>query len=321
MTETVSSPDYSRLIDAETWAFIKRTEQYYPPDTVDLSIERQREIYDGMCREFYRGYPAGVVSEDATIDKDGYTVGLRSYKNTNQLNTSAAIVVYFHGGGFVVGSLESHDDICAEICSATRFRVVAVDYRLSPEHTHPVAFQDALIAVLSIARENPQPLVLCGDSAGGNLAAAVSHAVRGKSINLAGQLLIYPTLGGEITKGSYVEHANAPMLTTLDVKYYLELRRGKMNIESDFNFAPLLDNNFSELPPTVVFSAECDPLCDDSEQYANALVAAGGRACCIKEAGMVHGYLRARSTVTRAHDSFTRILDKLAMLGHQEWSA
>ena len=259
MTETVFRPDYSSLIDAETWAFIKRTEQYYPPDTVGLSIERQREIYDGMCREFYRGYPAGVVSEDATIESDGYAVVLRSYKNTNQLKKSAAIVVYFHGGGFVVGGLESHDDICAEICSTTGFQVVAVDYRLSPEHTHPAAFQDALIAVLSIAGENPQPLVLCGDSAGGNLAAAVSHAVRGKSVNLAGQLLIYPTLGGEITKGSYVKHANAPMLTTLDVKYYLEIRRGKTNIESDFTFAPLLDSNFSELPPRLCLALNVIP--------------------------------------------------------------
>ena len=123
-------------------------------------------------------------------------------------------MVYLHGGGFVVGGLHSHDDVCAEIRSRTGLAVVSVDYRLSPEHQHPAAFEDAC-SVVSVL---PGPLVLVGDSAGGNLAAAAAHARRDPRI--LGQVLIYPGLGGDRQAGSYVTHANSPMLTTADLDFY-----------------------------------------------------------------------------------------------------
>ncbi len=316
--------NYHTLIDAQTWRFIEKTGEWFPPDAVDLSVERQREIYNAMCREFYQGHAPGIVSSDRVISaraaddgRDAYPVPLRRYCSSSPDNT--AVVVYLHGGGFVVGGLDSHDDVCSEICQSSGFDVYSVDYRLSPEHVHPAAFNDALMAVETIAAERSLPIVLCGDSAGANLAAAVAHDVRGRKIEVAGQLLIYPGLGGDMTNGSYVSHAHAPMLTTRDVLFYATVRTANEPVLHDPTYAPLQDTDFTNLPPTVIVSAECDPLSDDGRDYRDAIIGAGGQAVWINEKGLVHGYLRARSSVARARQSFDRILQGIAMLGHRQW--
>jgi acetyl esterase len=227
--------------------------------------------------------------------------------------------VYFHGGGFVVGGLHSHDDVCAEICHATGFPVTAVDYRLCPEHRHPAAFDDAVAGVNKVWQASQAPIVLCGDSAGGNLAAAVSHHLRGESVDLAGQVLIYPGLGGDTSTGSYVQHANAPMLSTEEVEYYSTLRVHPAQDKTDATLAPLCDTNFASLPPTLIFSAECDPLSDDGRHYRDRILQAGGKAAWFNENGLVHGYLRARNTVTRAAASFQRIVASVSLLGARQW--
>ncbi|WP_343080253.1 alpha/beta hydrolase [Ostreiculturibacter nitratireducens] len=302
--------DYEALIDEETWAFIRLTESYYPPETATYPVSRQREIYDRLCRAFHRGYPPGLRVEDQAFAG----VPCRVY------GEGPATVVYLHGGGFVVGGLESHDDVCADIADRTGYRVVSVDYRLAPEHRHPAAFDDALAATRSVAAEFGGPVVLAGDSAGGTLAATVSHAARSEDLGIAGQVLIYPALGGDMDKGSYLTHADAPLLTRDDMLYYMAIRHedGKAP-RSDPTAAPLSDTDFSALPPTFIVTAECDPLCDDGRDYRDRIVAEGGRAHCVDERGLVHGYLRARRTVGRARESFGRICDAIAALGRGEW--
>ena len=303
-------PDYQTLIDAPTWAFIAQSAVGYPADGTGLTIADQRRIYDAMCVRFHRGYPAGVTAQDSRLGG----VPVRIYAGTD------ATVVYFHGGGFVVGGLESHDDICAEICAATGFRVVSVDYRLVPEHPHPAAFDDALSATRAIAKRFGGPLVLVGDSAGGNLAAAVTQAAgRSGALGIAGQVLIYPGLGGDPDRGSYLDHAAAPMLNRVDVLYYSAMRHEGAAPVRDATSAPLQDSDFARLPPTVTFAAECDPLADDARDYAATLIAAGSRSVCVEERGLVHGYLRARATVPRAAASFGRIIDAVAALGRGEF--
>lgn len=290
--------DYQTLIDAQTWAFIDTTNAAYPPDTASLTISDQRAIYDRMCRLFHRGYPPGLSAYDETIAG----VPCRVYAG------AAPTVIYVHGGGYVVGGLHSHDDICAEICQRTGLRVIAVDYRLSPEHLHPAAFDDVCAVIQSVAG----PLVLAGDSAGGNLAAAASHALRGSATQILGQVLIYPGLGGDVNKGSYLTHAQAPMLSRDDVLFYKDIRHGGPPPENDPTVHPLHDHDFAGLPPTLAISAECDPLADDARDYAARINAAGGRAEWVNETGLVHGYLRARSTVPRAATSFTRIVTAIS---------
>ncbi|MBB6468295.1 acetyl esterase [Aminobacter lissarensis] len=309
--------DYTKLIDAETWAFIERTNSYYPPDTIDYTIAQQREIYDRMCGEFFAGYPEGVSAETTAIVAPGRDVPIRVYRLAGK--APEAVVVYFHGGGFILGGLESHDDVCAELCGRTGYEVVSVDYRLAPEHKHPAAFDDAMAAFEWAVARYSQPIMLAGDSAGGNIAAAVSHATRGHARRPVGQLLVYPGLGGDRSQGSYVSHAEAPMLTIRDLEFYKHIRSGGEDRTGDITLSPLADADFANLPPTVVITAECDPLSSDGEAYGERIVAAGGKAFWFEEPGLVHGYLRARHTVTRARQSFTRIADAAAVLGRGEW--
>jgi acetyl esterase len=126
--------DYETIMDGQTRAFIDASAAAYPPETASLSIAQQRAIYDRMCRSFHRGYPAEVTALDQLIAG----VPCRVFDG------GQPAVVYLHGGGFVVGGLESHDDICAEIRARTGLRVVLVDYRLSPENPHPAAFDDCI---------------------------------------------------------------------------------------------------------------------------------------------------------------------------------
>ena len=309
--------DYAKLIDAETWAFIERTNAYYPPDTIDYTITQQREIYDRMCREFFAGYPKGVLAETTVVATPTHDIPIRIYRLTGK--QPGAVVVYFHGGGFIVGGLDSHDDVCAELCERTGYDVVSVDYRLAPEHRHPAAFDDAMRAFQWATGSYDLPIVLAGDSAGGNLAAAVSHATRGHMRKPIGQVLIYPGLGGDQSRGSYVKHAEAPMLTMRDLHFYKDIRTGGEDRTGDITMTPLADGDFANLPPTVIITAECDPLSSDGEAYGERIVAAEGKAFWYEEPGLVHGYLRARHTVGRARESFSRIVSAVAVLGRGEW--
>ena len=310
--------DYAKLIDAETWAFIEKTNSYYPPDTVDYPIAEQRSIYERMCSEFFAGYPDDATAETLAITTPSHTIPIRIYRRS--MPDAAATILYFHGGGFILGGLDSHDDVCAELCQRTGYEVVSVDYRLAPEHKHPAAFDDAMSAFeWAASSSHARPIVLCGDSAGGNLAAAVSHATRGHQRQPIGQVLIYPGLGGDQSKGSYVEHAEAPLLTMRDLAFYKDIRTGGRDVSGDITYIPMADADFSNLPPTVIVTAECDPLSSDGEAYGSRVVAAGGKAWWFEEPGLVHGYLRARHMVGRARTSFSRIVDAASALGKGEW--
>lgn len=303
----MSQPDYATLIDAPTWAFIRETEGWYPPETATFSIDEQRAIYNRMCRAFHNGYPDGIAASDLRIAD----VPVRRYDCAAPIG----IIVYFHGGGFVVGGLDSHDDVCAEICANTGCTVVSVDYRLSPEHLHPTAYGDCLAVTRAMLATAPGPLLLAGDSAGGNLAAAVSASLRGATPAIAGQVLIYPGLGGDLNAGSYLTHAHAPMLTRDDVLFYAGVRFAKGERPGHSPTAnPLEAVDFSGLPPTLAISAACDPLADDARDYCARITAAGGVALWRDEPGLVHGYLRARHRVPRAGASFAHICATLSAM-------
>ncbi len=296
--------DYQSLIDAPTWAFIRRTEACYPTDAANRSIAEQRVIYDAMARAFHRGYPPGITARDET------TAGVPCRIYQGRLPT----VIYLHGGGFIMGGLHSHDDICAEICARTGFRVVSVGYRLAPEHLHPAAYEDALAVARAIAASGPYLLV--GDSAGGALAASVAQGLRHHDARALGLVLIYAGLGGNPDQGSYLTHANAPMLTRDDVRFYGKVRHKDGVAPTDDPTAYALhDTDFGGLPRAAVFSAECDPLADYGREYCARITAAGGQAEWHLEQGLVHGYLRARACVPRAAASFERIITAITTLG------
>ncbi|MGX5803928.1 alpha/beta hydrolase [Bradyrhizobium sp. Arg314] len=311
--DPASRGKYADRLDAELWDYIDRVNSWYPPEIVAAPIAEQRAVYGRMCVAFHQGRPEGVTTSDGLVATATHAIPVRRYRMANRI--AAAVVVYYHGGGFVLGDLDSHDDICAEICAGTGFEVVSADYRLAPEHVHPASFDDALAVFEWIAATSALPIILCGESAGGNLAAAVAHTMRHHSRHAVGQMLIYPGLGGDESRGSYIEHAEAPLLTVADIEFYRRVRSAPGQSADDPTFSPLRDHDFSDLPATIIVTAECDPLSCDGEAYRDRILAAGGRAWWREEPRLVHSFLRARPTVPRAAEAFARIVSDIARLG------
>lgn len=297
------SADYTWL-PADIRDFIARTEAAYPPDAVNFTIAQQRAFYDKLCADFSPPYPPGVSARDETI------AGVPCRRYTPSAPRAGVTALYFHGGGFIVGGLHSHDSICAELSQGAQVVMIAVDYRLVPEHLHPAAYDDCAAVFDAV----PGPKVLVGDSAGGNLAACLSATRPGQ---VAGQVLIYPGLGGDRSLPSYARHVQAPMLTTADVEYYGKMRFDGERVAGDLTSAPLDATDYSDLPPTTIFTAQADPLASDGVEYAARLAEAGVPVELTEEPGMVHGYLRARHMAQGARDSFQRITAALAAMPAQ----
>lgn len=304
--------NYDELLDDDVKAYLARCDATFPPGTTDLDIAEQRRAYDAMCAEFDPGRPEGVTATDEPFGG----VPCRRYEPRE---TAHATVLYCHGGGFRLGGLDSHDSICAEICARTGLRVVAVDYPLAPEHHYPEDFNAVWAAYTAVCEAFPEPVVVAGDSAGGTLGAAISHKGRDVGMRPVGQVLIYPSLGGDRSLPSYVDYADAPQLTASDVAHYTESRTAGAAPDSDPYYAALQDTDYSGLPPTVCITAQCDPLTSDSDLYCNHINQAGGKAIWIDERGLVHGYLRARGMSERARRSFDRICRAISTLSHGAW--
>ncbi|MEM9731944.1 MAG: alpha/beta hydrolase [Pseudomonadota bacterium] len=307
---------YATLLDEEMWAFINQTAHFYADDSVEWSIHMQRAKYDKLCAAFSPPRPASVVSEDAAIECEGRRVELRHYQNTHS-DLPKAHVLFIHGGGFVVGGLQSHDSICADMVAATGLPMTAVDYGLAPEHTHPADTNDSLAAFDHLAAQTDLPIILVGDSAGGNLCAAIAHAKRGKHRQPVGQVLIYPGLGNDVEHGSFVDHAHAPGITQADTRFYKAMRVGRdETLLQSAKCCPLIDDDFSNLSPTRIHTADCDPLKDDGLDYARKMAVAGGDVKIHNWAGLIHGHLRARYMSAKAKACFEAIVEDVALLAY-----
>ena len=294
-------------LDPEVLAFIERTSAHYPEDAATLDAAGQRRVYDAMCAAFDMPIPDGLDIRDGLVPGAGglADIPVRHYRPAEAQPDT--LILYMHGGGFVVGGLHSHHSVCAEICAAAACDLVSVDYRLAPEFTHPAQFDDCLAAFRFFAATYSR-IIVAGDSAGANLSAALCMATLKDENKPVGAVLIYPALGGDqFDLPSYTEMANAPMLTTEDMHLYHRLWHGGPQIKGDVFSAPLCATDFDGHPPTAIFSAAIDPLCDDGAAYAQQLNAAGVEVACHTEDGLVHGYLRARAMSRKAAASFTRI--------------
>ncbi len=292
-------------LDEEVQAFIDYYLNVSNNLSTDTCIEQQRESYEKICREFCYPYPDGISSRDSQINGRHGNIKIRHY-HYEQTEKSETQIIFIHGGGFILGSLDSHDDICAELCAATGFDTVSVDYRLSPEFFHPVHLDDVEDAFLGVSNHRS---IVVGVSAGATLSAALCHRLRASGQLPMGQVLIYPSLGGELFDlDSYRINANAPLLSTDDIHFYRKARCGDKSLPlDDPEFYPLAAKDFRGLPSTIAFSADVDPLRDDAAFYVEQINRAGGNATVYNEAGLVHDYLRARHTSKKAADSFRRI--------------
>lgn len=290
-----------RVTDPEILRFIAETEAAYPAEANSASAQENRRHYDAMCAVFRSPRPEGIIVTDEALAG----VPIRRYRPRG---AAGPFLLYLHGGGYVVGSLDSHDDVCAEIAQATGAELVAVDYRLAPEHLYPAQLDD--VETVWRAESARRPGIVLGDSAGGALSAALCLRMRRKGgpMPLA-QCLIYPGLGGDMSAPSYAENAEAPLLRTADIAHYAGvLTGGDTSLrETDPELSPLRAAGFEGLPPALVVTADVDPLRDDGPAYVDRLAAAGVEASWRNEPQLVHGYLRARHRSTRAGQSFEAI--------------
>ena len=317
---------YMMLADPGIRRFMVETEMFYPPDAVNFTVAEQRAFYERLCAHFRKPRPAGLVVCDQSVPGSGGAIPVRLYQPP--ADEALPVMVYLHGGGYILGSLDSHDDICAGIADRAGIAVVAVDYRLSPEHPFPAAHEDVLAAIdwLIAGRAGAgfdhTRLIVGGDSAGGKFSAAVALKMRDEACPvIRGLVLIYPSLGDDLNHGSYIEHAEAPGLSTRDMRYYRGVHvgpDGHPNHLSKFAW-PLRETNYRDLPPAFLVASEWDPLRDDSFEWAARVEAAGGEAKVRHEQLLPHGFLRARHMSAPAAAAFSAIADAarcLAFTGH-----
>ena len=305
MSTRIPAETYTHLLSAAYWGFINQVNALFPEDFSALSVTEQRAAYNAMLKSLATNYPVNVQTNDQSLNTSQGLIPIRTYQISDQM--AAAQIIYFHGGGFVLGGLDSHHGICADLCAGTGLPLISVDYRLAPEHLFPAALEDALATYQALATQNDLPLIIMGDSAGACLAAHVAHAMRGKERAPVGQVLIYPVLGSDFSLGSYERYALAPMLTTESMQHYWQLWLGTKEIPQHLAGIPLAESDFQGLPNTIVFSAEFDPLVDEASLYCAKIKAADGQATWYHEQGLTHGYLHARHQLASAQASFARI--------------
>ncbi len=295
----MSNPDYKQLLDHNIHAYLAYNASFMPEDP---SLANIRKAYLAFCADIQPALP-DVAFKDARIGG----VVTRRYAG----KAPDALVVYFHGGGFAIGNLESHHAICMEICARTGLDVLAVDYRLAPEHPWPAHFEDALAVVDAM----DEKMILAGDSAGATLAAAVTLKRRD---TIHGHMLIYPWLDVPGEHESFREHAEAPVLTAEALQDFEALRLSGQPRPSTPDYFPLLGDDFNALPPSYISTANCDPLRDEGTLYNTLHMFSGGESVLMEEEGLMHGHLHARHHSSRAMEAFEHICEGLQNLAAWE---
>lgn len=235
-------------------------------------------------------------AENRSIPGPAGPIPVRVYA-AEGLATPAPALVYFHGGGWVIGSLESHDSFCRALANRSGAIVVSVEYRLAPEARYPAAAEDCYAVTRWVADHGAElgvdatRLAIGGDSAGGNLAAAVALMARDrKGPALRHQLLIYPVTDADFETASYRDNADGYLLTRGDMQWFWNHYVPDSRQRRDPYAAPLRAADLAGLPPATVQTAEYDPLRDEGEAYAKRLRAAGVTTTLTRYDGQIHGF-------------------------------
>jgi len=257
---------------------------------------------------------------DLTLPGPGGPIPLRLYRSS--ADAVLPVLVFFHGGGWVVGDIETHDTVCRHLANRAECAVVSVDYRLAPEHKFPAAVEDSFAATLWIADNaaalgvDPARLAVGGDSAGGNLAAAVSLIARDAGApRICYQLLIYPATDAAMRHESIARFAEGYVLTRPTMRWFYEQYLRDPSDAADWRVSPLVAPDLAGLPPALVLTAGYDPLCDEGDAYAARLTAAGVPVQHCRFPGQIHGFA-TNGKIIRAAES---ALDEAAAALKQAW--
>jgi acetyl esterase len=246
--------------------------------------------------------------EDFTLPaRDGHLLPARLYAPSSAV---LPVLLYFHGGGFTVGSINTHDILCRELCRLSGAAVVSLDYRLAPAHQFPTAAEDCWDALVWIAKFatqlgldagiNGARIAVGGDSAGGTLAIQCALRARDAGMALALQLLFYPGCAAHQDTPSHRRFASGFVLDAPAITWFFTHYIRTEADREDWRFAPLLADDFSHLPPAWIGLAECDPLVDEGVQYGDALRAAGVAVDLEIYRGVVHEFIKMGRAIPEA---------------------
>jgi acetyl esterase len=270
------------------------------------NADEARRKYDASTPVFApRTEPLEAV-EELEIPGPAGPIAARLYRPKGGEGTPP-MLVYFHGGGWIFGNLESHDAMCRIVAHEAGCLVAAIHYRLAPEHPFPAGLEDCTAATAWLADNagtlggDPSRLAVGGDSAGGNLAAAVSHIARDKGgPAIAFQWLIYPAVDFTADNESLRVNGDGYLLTRAAIRWTESRYLSNVLERTDPRASPALAADLAGLPPALVQTAEYDPLRDEGKAYAEALAAAGIAVEYRQYDGMIHGFMRMGAVVDRA---------------------
>jgi acetyl esterase len=305
------------MVHPELEPFVRAVREQPAPHPSSQGILERRVAYQRLSEDL-RGDVQEVESiTDVELALEGRTLRARLYVPTG--DESKALVLYFHGGSFVLGDLETHDALCRRLSADTRMRFLAVEYRLAPEHQFPAGVDDAVDAIRHVAAHigdfdvSDAKLIVMGDSAGATLATVACALTRGEELGIAAQVVIYPTLGPELFTDSVHKYGVGHMLDIDHLRYDYGLYLGEWRDHTDPRVSPLMFDDLTGAPAAIVVVAECDPLRDEGVAYAGLLEHFAVPVELLEAEGMVHGFLRMGNLVPEALE----IVDDLAEHMHR----
>jgi acetyl esterase len=309
------------MLHPQARALLDLIEQRGVPPMQSLSPVEARLFY--RDRRALTQPDAPPMAEIAELSAEGPhgAIALRLYRPERRSDAAAPlpVLVYFHGGGWTIGDLDTHDVLCRELANGSRCAVVSVDYRMGPEHRFPAAVDDCLAATHWVRREaqalglDASRLAVGGDSAGGNLAAVVAIAARASgTLPICYQLLIYPATDMRRGHASHTSNATGYLLERETISYYHDNYIDDPAHDLDWRASPLLCDDLSRLPPALVLTAGFDPLRDEGLEYADALVAAGNRATYVCFERQIHGFITMGRVLEEAHAAVALCAAELA---------
>ena len=286
------------MLHTQARALLDFIEQRGIPPTHTLSPQEARRFYRDR-RAVLQPEPQAVAKvEELQASGPHGPIPLRLYRPLPAAAGALPVLVFYHGGGWVIGDLDTHDSLCRELANAAGCAVVAVDYRMGPEHRFPAAVDDALAATHWVHRQagalglDAARLAVGGDSAGGNLAAVVAIAARESGdLPIAFQLLIYPATDMRRGAPSHTTNGQGYMLTKDTISYFHDHYITDVAHDLNWRASPLLHTDLSNLPPALVLTAGFDPLRDEGLEYAARLTEAGNRASYVCFERQIHGFI------------------------------
>jgi acetyl esterase len=306
-------------VDAKLQALLDEAKAMgHPPQHEQTPELARRHRAEMMARFVPMPEYSSVKTEDRAIAVQGREIPIRVY--TPARDGPSPVVVFFHGGGWVAGNLETHDPYCRALATEAKVIVVSVDYPLAPEHKFPAGLEDSLAAtewVLAHASElggDASQVIVGGDSAGGTLATVVALLLRDKGVaGLAGQILLYPTTAYyDPPTASYVENAEGYGLTRKGMIWFWDHYLNDKAEARDFRVAPLLAPSLAGLPRAFVVTAEYDVLRDEGQAYAKRLAEAGVPVTHLFVDGMNHGFAASANEfpfLSQAKDVLRRVAE------------